>query len=78
MLKRERRPVMVSMPQKRRSKSKGGISLDELRAAHALSGAPYGCAPPVAGRPQSAALASASLTNETSSGARYRSNAPHD
>jgi hypothetical protein len=35
MPKRKPRPVTVSAPQKGRSKSKGGIPLDELLAAHA-------------------------------------------
>jgi hypothetical protein len=35
MPKRKARPVTVSAPQKGRSKSKGGIPLDELLAAHA-------------------------------------------
>ncbi len=35
MLQRKPRPVMGSKPQKGRSKSKGGIPLDELLAAHA-------------------------------------------
>jgi len=39
MPKRKPRPVTVSAPQKGSSKSKGGIPLDELLAAHA-SGRP--------------------------------------
>jgi hypothetical protein len=35
MPKRKARPVTVSAPQKGRSKSKGGIPVDELLAAHA-------------------------------------------
>jgi hypothetical protein len=35
MPKRKARPVTVSAPQKGRSKSKGGIPLDEMLAAHA-------------------------------------------
>jgi len=35
MRNRKARPVTVSTPQKGRSKSKGGIPLDELLAAHA-------------------------------------------